>query len=56
MNKENLSKYILNSGKIIAILSALLAFTNTIPTNGVLQWTMLIIALIFIVLGKKLED
>lgn len=54
MEKKS-NEILMNFGKIIAILSAILGIIHIIPMNGILQWAMLLSGIIFIILGKIIK-
>lgn len=42
-------------GKIIALTSVVLFMLKMIPANGIIQWSMLLVAIILIFIGNKFE-
>lgn len=50
--KNNPNPKLSNLGKIIAISSAILAILRIIPTNGIIQWTLLLIGILLLIIYK----
>jgi len=55
-NNQQRGKLIYNIGKIIAIVSSVAAILRIIPMNGTIQWSGLIVAILLILLGKRVEN
>ena len=50
-----LGKFLSILGKIIALTSVVLFMLKMIPANGIIQWSMLLVAIILIFIGNKFE-
>ncbi|HIX29076.1 MAG TPA: hypothetical protein H9858_05210 [Candidatus Blautia stercoravium] len=55
MKKDKLGKFLSILGKIIALTSVVLFMLKMIPANGIIQWSMLLVAIILIFIGNKFE-
>lgn len=55
MKKDKLGRFLITIGKVIALTSVLLSILKIIPINGIIQWSMLVVAIIFIFIGNNLS-
>ncbi len=52
-DKNNFTKYINYTGRVVAFLGALLAILKIIPHNSLIQYVLIIIGIIIILLSSE---